>query len=134
MCGVRRLTIQVSLRPLFTSHLVICPEAWMTRRVQKPSSSWKTGDEYRSVLSHPPNVMVSIMLTAHSDQLDDFFATRRSKVRSTQLVLPASTANWLRAHISSAGMTIHCDSRNAVPIALPARVDAVTARTAEYMR
>lgn len=130
-----RLTIQVSLRPLFTSHLVICPEAWITRRVQNPSSSWKTGDEYRRVLSQPPNVMVSTTLPAHSDQLVVFFDARCSKVLSTQLVLPASTANRPSAHISSAGITTHCDSLNAVPIALAVCVDdAVTARTVEYMK
>ncbi len=38
-------TTHVSLRPRFTSQRVICPAAWMTSSVQKPSSTWKMGLE-----------------------------------------------------------------------------------------
>src|SRR5690348_16461253 len=47
-------TIQLSPRSLFTTHRVICPAAWMTSRLQKPSASWKTGVLYLSVLSQAP--------------------------------------------------------------------------------
>jgi hypothetical protein len=50
----KTLTIQLSPRSLFTTQRVICPAAWITSRLQKPSAIWKTGVLYLSVLSQAP--------------------------------------------------------------------------------
>lgn len=47
------LTSHESLRPRLTSQRVIWPAAWITSSVQKPSSTWKMGLEYRSTASQP---------------------------------------------------------------------------------
>ena len=110
-----RLTTQVSLRPRFTNHRVICPAAWITSRLQKPSSSWNTGLEYLSVLSHPPNVTFSSTPPCpknHSCQLSGLaLVVTWAIVRETQSVLPASIENRLSAQISRPGITTNCDSR-----------------------
>ena len=68
----------------------------------------------------------------HSPQLALLEWKSPPRVLSTQLVLPASTANWPSAQISSVGMTIHCDRRRAVDTVQPSRdLSGVTIRMAE---
>ena len=86
----------------------------MTSRVQKPSRSWKTGPEYLSILSQLPSITVSStpsLPNTHSVQLVLLDWNTPPKVLSTQLVLPASTPNCPKDHMSSVGMMIHCDDR-----------------------
>jgi len=112
---VRGLTTHVSLRPRFTNQRVICPAAWMTSRLQKPSSSWNTGLEYLSVLSQPPSVTFSSTPPCpknHSRQLSGLALVVTCEiVLETQSVLPASIENRLRAQISRPGITTNCDRR-----------------------
>lgn len=94
---------------------MICPEAWITSRLQKPSSSWNTGLEYRNVLSQPPSVTFSSRPPCpknHSCQLSGFdLGVTCAMVLETQSVLPASMENRLRAQISRPGMTTNWDRR-----------------------
>lgn len=110
-----RPIIQESLRPRFTSHLVICPAACITNKLQNPSASWKNGVEYLSSLSHVPMVIISRRPpepNIHSFTLV-FWALFPSKVLATQFPLAfASTANLFILHINKLGKITHC----AIPI------------------
>lgn len=104
--------IQVSLpRPRFTNHLVICPAAWMTSKLQKPSASWNNGVEYLSMTSQVPTVIISKRPpepNIHS-LIPVSCARFRSNVLATQSPLAfASTANRFMLHINSPGNIIHC--------------------------
>ena len=109
-------TIQVSLRR-FTSHLVICPAACITNKLQKPSASWKNGVEYLRSLSQVPIVIISRRPpepNIHSFTLESC-ALLPSNVLATQSPLAfASTANRFILHINKPGMSNHC----AIPMIL----------------
>ena len=112
MRKVKRVaTIQVSLLPRLTSHLVIWPAACITNKLQKPSASWKKGVEYLSNLSHVPTVNVSSSPPdpkIHSLKLA-CWALFPSNVLATQSPeLFESTANRFMLHINSPGNRIHC--------------------------
>lgn len=107
----RQHTIQLSLFPdLFTSQRVTWPAAWMTKRLQKPSHSWKIGVDHHNILSQPPTVTVSSSPSGPNIQSrnEASSALLPLKVRSTQLVLPSSsTEKRLSDQMSSEGKTSH---------------------------
>lgn len=109
------VSIQLSPRSLrLTSHRVSWPVAWMTSKLQKPSQSWKKGDDHRRTLSH--RLMVAVSRTPPGPKIhsrnDEWFSFVIFIFRRTHDLSPSgSTGNLPSTQRSRPGIMNHCATR-----------------------